>query len=46
MERKTTGATIIVDWPKDKFLDVSEVIAVDENGERHKLHVRSVFLGE
>lgn len=45
-KRKTRGATILVRMPADKFLDVAEVIAVDENGVRHKLQVLSVFLGE
>lgn len=45
-ERKVTGATILVTWPRDKFLDVVEVIAVDHKGDRHKLHVRSVFIGD
>jgi hypothetical protein len=44
--RKTRGATILVRMPTDKFLDVAEVIAVDENGVRHKLQVLSVFLGD
>jgi hypothetical protein len=45
-ERKTRGATIIVRMPKDKFLDIAEVIAVDADGTRYKLQVLSVFLGE